>query len=135
MSEPQKFILSQYPCHLGLGAKASMQDEFTGGVDWYEGYGKRTEKDGAEGRLVSLYHFSEPWTTWEMHPEGEEIVVCISGRMTLIQEIDGKPHRVELTPGEAIINPRGVWHTADVEGTAGALFITAGLGTQMRPRD
>jgi hypothetical protein len=27
-----------------------------------------------------------------------------------------------------------VWHTADVVGTATALFITAGMGTQNRPR-
>ena len=28
----------------------------------------------------------------------------------------------------------GVWHTADIEGTATALFITAGLGTEHKPR-
>ncbi len=33
-----------------------------------------------------------------------------------------------------MINEPGVWHTADVESTATALFITAGLGTEHRPR-
>jgi hypothetical protein len=28
----------------------------------------------------------------------------------------------------------GTWHTADVAGAATAVFITAGLGTQHRPR-
>lgn len=37
-------------------------------------------------------------------------------------------------PGEYAINPPGVWHTADVEGEATALFITAGLGTEARAR-
>ena len=29
------------------------QPRFTGGIDWYEGYGQRHAEDGAEGRLVS----------------------------------------------------------------------------------
>ena len=40
----------------------------------------------------------------------------------------------ELRTGEYAINPPGVWHTADVESEATALFITAGLGTELRPR-
>lgn len=135
MDKTGKFDLEKYPIHLGLNAKATVQDEFTGAVDWYERYGAQNAADGAEGRLVSLHSFSSPWGTWEMHPEGEELVVCISGKMTLIQEIDGKHQRVELLPGEAIVNPRGVWHTADVDDKASALFITAGMGTQVRPRN
>ncbi len=41
---------------------------------------------------------------------------------------------VTLESGQAIVNPAGVWHTADVDGCATALFITAGVGTQVRPR-
>ena len=54
--------------------------------------------------------------------------------MTLIQQIDGAEVRTTLGPGDYAINPPGVWHTADVEGAATALFITAGLGTDTRPR-
>ncbi len=32
------------------------------------------------------------------------------------------------------INPPGVWHTADIADHAQGLFITAGMGTQNRPR-
>ena len=39
-----------------------------------------------------------------------------------------------LDAGQAIVNPPGVWHTADVDGEATALFVTAGLGTEIRPR-
>ena len=35
---------------------------------------------------------------------------------------------------EYAINAPGVWHTADVTGEATALFITAGKGTEHRPR-
>jgi hypothetical protein len=41
---------------------------------------------------------------------------------------------VILDPGKYAINEPGTWHTADVDGEATALFITAGLGTAHRPR-
>lgn len=126
--------LSAHPIHLGLGATAVVQPEMTGGMDWYMGYGQRHGDEGAEGRLVSMFTFSESWTTWEMHPNGHEVVVCTSGVITLTQEVDGAERQVVLRPGEYAINEPGVWHTADVDAPATALFITAGLGTEHRPR-
>jgi hypothetical protein len=49
-------------------------------------------------------------------------------------EIDGVSHRIELGPGEAAVNPRGAWHTADVIESGRVLFVTPGLGTEHRPR-
>jgi quercetin dioxygenase-like cupin family protein len=74
------------------------------------------------------------WTTWERHPAGEELVVVVSGRLTLIQEIDGAERRIEMREGEAIVNPRNVWHTADIDEPCRTLFVTPGLGTEHRPR-
>ncbi|NCP19723.1 MAG: cupin [Erythrobacter sp.] len=126
--------LSENFVHLGLGASAVPQPPFTG-MDWYAGYGERHGDDGAEGRLVSMYSFCESWDSWEMHPLGHEVVVCTAGTIALTQEYpDGRVERVTLNPGEYAINEAGVWHTADVEGEASALFITAGEGTQHRPR-
>lgn len=120
--------------HLGLGATAVPQPPFDG-MAWYDGYGERHGADGAEGRLVSQYTFTESWTSWEMHPAGAEVVLCTAGTMTLIQEgADGTTASVTLGPGEYAINPPGVWHTADIMGHATAVFITAGEGTQHRPR-
>ena len=125
--------LSKNPIHLGLQATAVSEPEFTG-MDWYAGYGARHAEDGKEGRLVSMHTFRTPWDSWEMHPEGSEVVICTAGVMTLIQETDGNEERVVLHPGEYAINAPGVWHTADVEGPATAIFITAGAGTQVRGR-
>lgn len=126
--------LFTFPIHLGLGASALPQPEFTG-MEWYEGYLARSAADGAEGRLVSLYRFTESWDSWEMHPAGDEVVVCTAGAITLQQEFpDGRVATVTLSPGDYAINPPGVWHTADIEDEATALFITAGEGTQHRPR-
>ncbi len=46
----------------------------------------------------------------------------------------GRIETIVLAPGEYAINPPGIWHTADVEGEARALFITSGMGTENRPR-
>jgi len=120
--------------HLGLGATAVAQPPFDG-MAWYEGYGDRHGDDGAEGRLVSMYDLTESWDSWEMHPAGDEVVICTAGSIVLTQEFpDGHIDRVALGPGEYAINPPGVWHTADIEEPASAIFITAGEGTRHRPR-
>ncbi len=128
------FDLTRIPVHLGLGALVETCEEFDGSPEWYERYGERHASDGPEGRLVSLHTFTESWTTWEMHPRGDELVVCVAGCMTLHQEIDGAVRSVTLDPGRAVINRPGVWHTADVAESATGLFITAGEGTEIRPR-
>ena len=127
--------IDKYPIHLGRNATASVEPEFTGAMEWFMAYGARHEPDGKEGRLVSMYTFDRPWDSWEMHPNGSEVVLCTAGRITLHQEhADGTRDTVTLAPGEYAINPPGTWHTADVVGQATAVFITAGLGTQNRPR-
>lgn len=127
--------LAERPIHLGAGATAVVQPEFTGGMDWYMGYGERHGDDGADGRLVSMHTFSESWDSWEVHPKGHEVVICIAGKITLHQEMpDGTQRSVSLAEGEYAINEPGVWHTADVDNPATALFITAGEGTDHRPR-
>jgi quercetin dioxygenase-like cupin family protein len=128
------FDITTHPIHLGLGAKALREPEFTGAMEWYQAYVDRHRSDGVEGRLVTIHSFSEPWTMWEQHPNGDEVVVCLAGRITLHQEIDGQVRTVTLEPYQAIVNPPGAWHTADVDAEATALFITAGVGTTHRPR-
>jgi quercetin dioxygenase-like cupin family protein len=125
--------LATHPVHLGLGASASSEPPFTG-MDWYADYVARHAADGTEGRLVSMHTFDRPWTNWEMHPHGHEVVVCTAGELTLVQDRAGSEQRVVLRAGDYAINEPGVWHTADVAGPATALFITAGAGTQHRPR-
>ncbi|NUO52735.1 MAG: cupin domain-containing protein [Polyangiaceae bacterium] len=128
------FDITKNPIHLGLGAKVKVQPDFTGAMDWYMAYGARNAADGTEGRLVTIHSFSASWSMWEMHPKGDELVVCLKGRITLHQEIDGNVRTVTLEPNQGVINPPGAWHTADVDGEATALFITAGEGTEHRPR-
>jgi mannose-6-phosphate isomerase-like protein (cupin superfamily) len=134
MTDGSSFRLADYPVHLGLGAKVLPQAQFTGEPAWYQSYAERSAADGAEGRLVTVHRFTEPWDSWEVHPFGEELVLCTEGTITLHQEIDGLVRTVTIERGEAVINPPGVWHTADVTTAATVLFITAGMGSENRPR-
>jgi len=128
--------LESFPIHLGLGATAEALPQFTGNMDWYASYVEQHEKDGIEGRLVTQHSFDKPWDSWEMHPHGSEVVICTAGSITLIQEYpDGRIERITLEPGQYAINAPGVWHTADVDHAATAVFITAGWGTEGRPRE
>jgi uncharacterized cupin superfamily protein len=90
--------------------------------------------DGPQGRLVTMGRQTESWTSWERHPAGEELVLLLNGRVDLIQEIDGKEHRIELRAGDGVLNPRGVWHTSDVHEPGDALFITPDEGTEHKAR-
>jgi len=128
------FDLAEHPVHLGLGATVERLGRFTGTPDWYQAYEAVHAADGAEGRLVSLHTFTESWDSWEMHPVGEELVVVVAGLLTLHQELPGGVETVGLRPGQAVVNPAGVWHTADVATEATAVFVTAGAGTQVRTR-
>jgi mannose-6-phosphate isomerase-like protein (cupin superfamily) len=126
--------LFDFPIHLGLGAKAVAEPQFTG-PDWYDQYMERHRDDLDEGRIVSLFRFEEPWTSWEMHPAGDEVVCVVQGHMTLHQDLpDGSSQSWDLGPGDYAINPPGAWHTADADEPVVALFITAGKGTTHRPR-
>lgn len=127
--------ITEHPIHLGIGATAKVEPRFTGDMGWYTDYAARHVGDGAEGRLVSMYTFNKPWNMWEMHPRGSEVVLCTAGTIKLYQEIaDGRVKTTTLGPGEYAINEAGTWHTADVDGEATAVFVTAGLETQHRPR-
>lgn len=127
--------LTKNPVHLGLGATAEIQPEMTADMSWYEGYGQRHGSDDPQGRLVSMCTFTEDWDMWEMHPKGAEVVLCTGGEMTLVQEmVDGSHKRTTIGEGEYAVNAPGVWHTADVESEATAVFITAGEGTEHRER-
>ncbi len=132
MSEP--FDLARTYIHLGLGATATPLPDFRWDEEYLTGYVAAHADDGDDGRLVMIGDTNTSWTSWERHPAGEEVVVLLSGRVTLIQERDGRPHAAEMHAGQAVINPTGVWHTCDVHEPGRALYITPGGGTEHRPR-
>lgn len=94
--------------------------------------GKHSQLD--EGRLMSAFSFSEPWSMWERHPAGDELVMLLSGSVTLVLEESGNERTVQLeAPGSYVLIPRNVWHTARTSVPTTMLFLTPGAGTEHRP--
>ena len=95
-------------------------------------------KDLLEGRLVAVFESTADWPHWEMHPHGEEVLVLLSGKMTMVfeghREEESGERNVELREGRACIVPRGQWHRAIVHTPSKLLAITYGRGTEHRPR-
>jgi mannose-6-phosphate isomerase-like protein (cupin superfamily) len=127
------FDLARTFVHLGLGATATPLPDFTWSRENLESYEARFATDGVDGRLVCVTPQDATWDSWERHPAGEEVVFLISGRVDLVQEIDGTERVVELRPGQAMVNPTNVWHTARVHEPGSALFITPARGTEHKP--
>jgi mannose-6-phosphate isomerase-like protein (cupin superfamily) len=92
------------------------------------------QRDDLGERLVAVFRFDADWTSWEVHPEGDEVVVLLSGAVDLVLDEPGGERVVELRDRAAAIVPRGVWHTANVHAPSEALHITRGEGTTHRPR-
>lgn len=122
------------PVHLGLGSTAKPVEGFAWEPEVLQAYGAAVASDGAEGRMVMIFDGDGPGDHWESHPAGDELVVCLSGSVAVIRDVDGVPDRVLLGPGEATVNPAGVWHTVDMAGPASILTVTAGAGTEHHPR-
>jgi len=128
------FDLSTTHVHLGLGATAQPIRNFSWTPEFVDRYSVEHESDGIDGRLVMIGINAASWDFWERHPAGEELVVVIEGKATLIQEIEGEEHRIALVAGQGAINPTGVWHSADVTEPTRILYVTPGLGTEDRSR-
>ncbi|MCC2603833.1 cupin domain-containing protein [Planctobacterium marinum] len=81
--------------------------------------------------LVAMHSFESDWPSWEIHPKGDEIVVLMSGEITMILKENVGDRAVTLRrSGDFVIVPRGVWHTAKTVQKSQLLFITPGEGTE-----
>lgn len=132
--EDSTFDLKKTYVHLGLGAKAVALPGFTWSPQYMREYMTSFRDDKDEGRLVGVVPHRKDWTQWECHTGGDELVLMLSGRCEMIQEIEGEHRSVVLEAGQAMINPRGVWHTSNVQEPGESLFIAAGRRTAYRPR-
>jgi mannose-6-phosphate isomerase-like protein (cupin superfamily) len=83
--------------------------------------------------LVAAFAGEGDWPNWEMHPEGDEVLVLLEGALRMIfEKADGEEtHR--MTAGSTLIVPAGVWHRAVDQQAAKLLAITYGAGTTHKP--
>jgi mannose-6-phosphate isomerase-like protein (cupin superfamily) len=93
-----------------------------------------------DGFSVGAAHMSRnPPHRGELHPDGDELLYLVSGRVEVILEDGGTPDTVgaervvEVGPGEAFIVPQGVWHRVNVLEPSHLVNVTPGPGDGHRP--
>lgn len=87
--------------------------------------------------LLSEYAFNASWSSYEMHPAGDEVLYLLSGRCELLLEQQEQTLRIPFdTPGQVQVIAKGCWHSADVRPgeSCRILFFTPGAGTEQRAR-
>ena len=81
-----------------------------------------------DGRMLALHCVSSPqdvhYPVWEMHPEGDELLIVASGAVS-VEFRDSQIPRTALLPGHAAcIVPAGVWHRLIVHQPSVLIAIT-----------
>jgi mannose-6-phosphate isomerase-like protein (cupin superfamily) len=92
------------------------------GDDYWEHRADRVEL--AEGRVVSVFDYDSPWSWWERHPVGDELLFVLSGSVHFHLEDASGSQRVALGAGESCIVPQGTWHSAEIRESVRLLFVT-----------
>jgi len=87
----------------------------------------------AGGTLVTVSGGEGDWNHWEMHPVGDEALVLLEGRLSVIFERPEGDVVNAMLPGATLIVPAGTWHRAVDQRGVRMLFVTYGEGTQHRP--
>lgn len=82
-------------------------------------------------KLVSCHEFEQDWTNWEIHPNGDEVIVLLGGKATFILDLPDGHECTDLEEeGSVIIIPQNIWHTVKTKVKTKLLFITPGEGTR-----
>jgi hypothetical protein len=74
---------------------------------------------------------------WEVHPEAEEIVSCLIGKIRLYLRPEHPGQREEeirLAAGTAAIVPRGRWHRIELDTPSNIMAVTLPRGSRLEKR-
>ena len=87
----------------------------------------------ADGLCVGIADMTrDPPHAGEMHPDGDEFICILSGRVTVT--VESSPNTsLELGPGDACIIPKGEWHRVHLLEPTRLLHITPGPNGDHRP--
>lgn len=134
----QPIDLSKTPIHIGSvavgGVPFQAVDGFLFDGPSFGNYIADHCTGNEPGRLVMIETTPEDWATWERHTQGDEIVIVLDGAGTFYQELAGGVASVAVKAGDTLVNPSGVWHTADVSSPLRAIYMTPCPGTEHRAR-
>ena len=127
MAEPGPHDLSQTRAILTPGMQLKAK---AFGPDFYPSLDR--DFDGFAGHsLIAVHEMDGAWSTWEMHPKGDELVCLIQGDIDFVLRIAGQDQVIRVSePGSYVVVPKGVWHTARPHAPNKMLFITPGEGNR-----
>lgn len=87
-----------------------------------------------DGYLITVSDIRNDIPHWEMHPNGDEVLYLMSGKLDVLIEQAEQQQRVPLrADGPGVIIPAGAWHRTVVIEPGRLMFITWGEGTEHRP--
>ena len=69
----------------------------------------------------------------EVHCDGDEVLVVVSGEIDVILEEPGGDRRVTVGSGQAFVVPRSIWHRVELREPGQVFFLTPGPGGEHRP--
>ena len=84
-----------------------------------------------EGHLAGVVPMYRDFS-WEMHPDGDELLCVVSGAIAVVLEQGGTEEVAEVVAGRAFVVPRGVWHRVLVREPGKLVFCTPGPRTEHR---
>jgi mannose-6-phosphate isomerase-like protein (cupin superfamily) len=84
-----------------------------------------------EGHLAGLVPMYRNFS-WEMHPDGDELLCVVSGAISVVLERDGAENTADVSAGRAFVVPRGIWHRVLVREPGKLMFCTPGPRTEHR---
>ncbi len=68
----------------------------------------------------------------EMHPDGDEILYLISGRVRVVSP-DDPEEDIPVSPGDGLVVPKGMWHRVDIIEPSQIAHVTPGPNNEFRP--
>jgi quercetin dioxygenase-like cupin family protein len=73
---------------------------------------------------------------WEVHPEGDEVVSCLTGgiRLYLRAQQPEREEEIRLAAGSAVIVPRGRWHRMELDAPSDIMSVTVARGSRLERR-
>lgn len=80
-----------------------------------------------EGFTVGCYWMTQSAPhDGEVHPDGDELILVISGNPSAVLDTDEGEDTVELHPGDGFIVPKNTWHRVVINDPSVLVFVTPG---------
>ena len=121
MSKPVKFDPSKFAIGVGRDFSAETIEER---------HDPHIPVDGATFGVATM-HENSPHNG-ERHPDGDEVLYLISGKVRVVF-VDGDHDDIDVSPGEGLLVPKGVWHRVDILEPCQIVYLTPGPNNEYRP--